>query len=385
MAFIAWWIFGPEPKLAYAVVAAVSVLIIACPCALGLATPISIMVGTGRAALSGILIKDAKTLENMEIINTLVVDKTGTLTEGKPKVSTLIIEDSFDEDDILLYASSLERVSEHPLAGAVVDYAKDKNISLVNIENFEAVTGKGILGEINNKKIAIGSESFLNSLSISTKNMQKKANNLIDEGKGVIYLAIDSKFCAIFGIEDPIKSTSIKAIKLLQAEGIKIVMLSGDNETTANTVAKKVAIDEVYANIMPDGKASVIKKLQDSGAIVAMAGDGINDAPALAQANVGIAMGTGTDVAIESAGITLIKGDLMGILKVLKLSRATMKNIKQNLFFAFIYNSVGVPIAAGVLYPFFGILLSPIIAATAMSFSSVSVIVNALRLKNVEI
>lgn len=385
LAFIAWWIFGPEPKLAYAVVAAVSVLIIACPCALGLATPISIMVGTGRAALSGILIKDAKTLENMEKINTLVVDKTGTLTEGKPKVSTLIIEDSFNEDDILLYASSLERVSEHPLAGAVVDYAKDKNISLVNVKNFEAVTGKGILGEIDNKKIAIGSESFLNSLNISTKNIQKKANNLIDEGKGVIYLAIDSKFCAIFGIEDPIKSTSIKAIKLLQAEGIKIVMLSGDNETTANTVAKKVSIDEVYANIMPDGKASVIKKLQDSGAIVAMAGDGINDAPALAQANVGIAMGTGTDVAIESAGITLIKGDLMGILKVLKLSRATMKNIRQNLFFAFIYNSVGVPIAAGVLYPFFGILLSPIIAATAMSFSSVSVIVNALRLKNIEI
>ena len=385
LAFIAWWIFGPEPKLAYAVVAAVSVLIIACPCALGLATPISIMVGTGRAALSGILIKDAKTLENMEKINTLVVDKTGTLTEGKPKVSTLIIEDSFNEDDILLYASSLERVSEHPLAGAVVDYAKDKNISLVNVKNFEAVTGKGILGEIDNKKIAIGSESFLNSLNISTKNIQKKANNLIDEGKGVIYLAIDSKFCAIFGIEDPIKSTSIKAIKLLQAEGIKIVMLSGDNETTANTVAKKVSIDEVYANIMPDGKASVIKKLQDSGAIVAMAGDGINDAPALAQANVGIAMGTGTDVAIESAGITLIKGDLMGILKVLKLSRATMKNIRQNLFFAFIYNSVGVPIAAGVLYPFFGILLSPIIAATAMSFSSVSVIVNALRLKNIKI
>ena len=385
LAFLGWWFFGPEPRLAYALVAAVAVLIIACPCALGLATPISIMVGTGRAALSGILIKDAKTLETMEKINTLVVDKTGTLTEGKPKVTSFIVEDIFNEKDVLRFASSLELSSEHPLAEAVVEYAKEKAISLSEVQNFNAITGKGIEGEIENKKIVLGSEIFLNTLSISTDTITQKANTLRKDGKGVIFMAIDSRYAAIIGIEDPIKVTSVEAIKELKREGIKVVMLSGDNETTANAVARKLVIDEVYANIMPDGKANVIKQLQEDGAIVAMAGDGINDAPALAQADVGIAMGTGTDVAIESAGITLIKGDLLGILKVLKLSRATMKNIRQNLFFAFIYNSAGVPIAAGVLYPFFGILLSPVIAATAMSFSSVSVIVNALRLKNIKI
>ncbi len=385
LAFFGWWLWGPEPRLAYAIVAAVAVLIIACPCALGLATPISIMVGTGRAALFGILIKDAKTLETMERVNTLVVDKTGTLTEGKPKVTSLIVEDGFDKKDVLKYAASLERVSEHPLAEAVVEYAKDENIEFLHVDNFEAITGRGLVGNIENKKIVLGSENFLESLNISTKNMTEKANTLRKEGKSVVFMAIDSKFSAIIGIEDPVKLTSVYAIIELRAEGIKVVMLSGDNETTANAVAKKLGIDEIYANIMPEGKAKVIQQLQKSGEIVAMAGDGINDAPALASADVGIAMGTGTDVAIESAGITLIKGDLLGIVKVLKLSRATMKNIRQNLFFAFIYNSAGVPIAAGLLYPFFGILLSPVIAATAMSFSSVSVIVNALRLKNIKL
>jgi Cu+-exporting ATPase len=385
LAFMGWWFFGPEPRLAYAVVSAVAVLIIACPCALGLATPISIMVGTGRAALSGILIKDAKTLETMERVNTLLVDKTGTLTEGKPKVTSFIVEDGFDEKDVLRYAASLERASEHPLAEAVIEYAKELNIQLLNVDNFQAITGKGIEGEIDNKKIVLGSQDFLTSLDIFTHNVKQRADSLRKDGKGVMFMAIDSKFCAIIAIEDPIKTTSIEAIKELHIEGIKVIMLSGDNEITANAVAKKLGIDEVYANILPEGKAKVIQELQRDGAVVAMAGDGINDAPALAQADVGIAMGTGTDVAIQSAGVTLIKGDLQGILKVLKLSRATMKNIRQNLFFAFIYNSVGVPIAAGVLYPFFGILLSPVIAAAAMSFSSVSVITNSLRLKNVEI
>ncbi|MDF1875411.1 copper-translocating P-type ATPase [Sulfurimonas sp. SAG-AH-194-I05] len=385
IAFGSWYIFGPEPRLAYAIVSAVAVLIIACPCALGLATPISIMVGTGRAALMGILIKDAKTLERMEKVDTLVVDKTGTLTEGKPKVTSLVIAQGFDEEEIIQYAASLEKASEHPLAEAVIAYAASKNISLEKVENFLATTGKGISAEIKNKKILIGSEEFLNSMGITTSEITAKANILRDSGKGVIFMAIDSVYCAILAIEDPIKSTSSEAVKLLQAENIKVVMLSGDNPLTANAVAKKLGIDEVYANVLPDEKAKIIQKLQAEGAVVAMAGDGINDAPALASADVGIAMGTGTDVAIESAGVTLIKGDLLGILKVLKLSRATMKNIRQNLFFAFIYNSAGVPVAAGILYPFFGILLSPVIAAAAMSFSSVSVIVNALRLKNIKI
>ena len=385
LAFIVWYIFGPEPRLAYAVVSAVAVLIIACPCALGLATPISIMVGTGRAALSGVLVKDAKTLETMERVDTLIVDKTGTLTLGKPKVTSFLVQEGFDEMSILKYAASLERVSEHPLAEAVVEYAKDNDLELSEVLNFNSITGKGIEGEIKNKKIALGSESFLESLGVSTQNITKEADALRKEGKGVIFMAVDAKFCAIIGIEDPIKPTSAEAIKELKKEGIRVVVISGDNETTAKAVAKKLGIDEVHAGILPDGKAKIVKELQEKGAVVAMAGDGINDAPALAQADVGIAMGSGTDVAIESAGITLIKGDLLSIVKVLKLSRATMKNIRQNLFFAFVYNSAGVPIAAGVLYPFFGILLSPVIAAAAMSFSSVSVIVNALRLKNTKI
>jgi Cu+-exporting ATPase len=385
LAFAVWWIFGPEPRLAYAVVAAVSVLIIACPCALGLATPISIMVGTGRGALMGILIKDAKTLESMEKINTLVVDKTGTLTEGKPKVTRLIVAEGFNEIDIVQLAASLELASEHPLAEAVLEYAKEKNLTLLHVEGFEAVLGKGIFGEIDKKKVVMGSQAFLADFGIFAKDEAEKADSFASEGKAVIFMAIDSNFCALIAIEDPIKPTSVAALRALKEEGIRLIMLSGDNETTANAVAKHLFIDKVYANVMPDQKANIIKQLQKKGAIVAMAGDGINDAPALAQANVGIAMGTGTDVAIESAGITLIKGDLLGIVKVLKLSRATMKNIRQNLFFAFAYNTLGIPLAAGILYPFFGILLSPVIAAAAMSFSSVSVITNALRLKNLKI
>ena len=384
-AFIGWWFFGPQPQLAYAVVAAVSVLIIACPCALGLATPISIMVGTGRAALSGILVKDAKTLETMEKVNTLVVDKTGTLTVGKPKVTDFIVTEGYDKDKVLEYAASLERASEHPLAQSVIEYAKESNITLMNIENFEAIPGKGVVAEIDGKKIILGSEKLLQEYDISTQNVKETVDDMRNDAKGIIFMAIDSGYCAIIAIEDPIKETSVEAVKQLVDEGITVVMLSGDNEFTAKAVAKKLSITKVYANVLPDGKADIIKELQKNGAVVAMAGDGINDAPALAQADVGIAMGTGTDVAIESAGVTLIKGDLLGIVKVLKLSRATMKNIRQNLFFAFIYNSLGVPIAAGVLYPFFGIVLSPIIAATAMSFSSVSVITNALRLKNLKI
>ncbi len=385
LAFIGWWFFGPAPQLAYAIVAAVSVLIIACPCALGLATPISIMVGTGRAALSGILIKDAKTLERMEKIDTLVVDKTGTLTLGKPKVTDFLVSEGFDTDKLIQYAASIERASEHPLAQSVIEYAKASNISLLHVENFEAIPGKGVIANIDNKTILLGSEPFLQEQDISINDIKVTADAMRNDAKGIIFMAIDNKYCAIIAIEDPIKETSVEAVQTLSEEGITVVMLSGDNKFTANAVAKKLGISKVYANVLPDGKADVIKELQKQGALVAMAGDGINDAPALAQADVGIAMGTGTDVAIESAGVTLIKGDLLGIVKVLKLSRATMKNIRQNLFFAFIYNSAGIPVAAGVLYPVFGIVLSPIIAAAAMSFSSVSVITNALRLKNTKL
>ena len=381
--FIIWWLWGPEPRMAYAVVAAVAVLIIACPCALGLATPISIMVGTGRAALEGILIKDAQNLENMEKVDTLVVDKTGTLTQGKPTLTGWEFVEGLDEKTYLSYAASLERASEHPLADAVIKKAQEEEIALQDVSGFKAITGKGIEGEIGQHHIALGSDSFLEEQGITTHALKEKAKLWRSEGRTVVFLAVDSKFSGILGIEDPIKETTADAIVALISTGIKVVMLSGDNELTAQAVAKKLGIDKVYANVLPEQKANVIKELQKN-AVVAMAGDGINDAPALAQADVGIAMGTGTDVAIESAGITLIKGDLMGIVKVSRLSRATMKNIRQNLFFAFIYNSVGVPIAAGILYPFFGILLSPMIAAAAMSFSSVSVIVNALRLKHVK-
>ncbi|MDD5158270.1 heavy metal translocating P-type ATPase [Sulfurimonas sp.] len=382
LAFAGWWIWGPQPQLGYAIVAMVAVLIIACPCALGLATPISIMVGTGRAALMGILIKDARTLEMMEKVTTLVLDKTGTLTQGKPEVTRLIPLDGFELNEILRYGASLEKASEHPLAEAVVEYAHRSGVVFVEVKDFNAITGQGIVGEIENRRISVGSDTFIESLGISTKAILSEADNMRRDGKTVIFMAIDSTLSAIFGIEDPIKESSSKAVQLLKSEGIRVVMLSGDNEFTANAVARQIDIGEVHANVMPQDKVSIIKNLQKNGEVVAMAGDGINDAPALASADIGIAMGTGTDVAIESAGVTLIKGDLMGILKVRKLSRATMKNIRQNLFFAFVYNSVGIPIAAGVLYPFFGILFSPMIAALAMSFSSVSVIANALRLRN---
>jgi Cu+-exporting ATPase len=381
VAFIAWWVWGPEPRLAHAVVNAVAVLIIACPCALGLATPISIMVGTGRGAMAGILIKNAEALEIMEKVDTLVVDKTGTLTEGKPKLVAVQAEAGFTDDEILRIAASLERASEHPLAEAIVRGAEEKGVELVKANNFQSITGKGVTGEVDGYTVAAGNVKLLESLGISAGDLSQQADKQRVEGKTVMLIAINGKAAGLIGVADPIKDSAAEAIRDLHAEGIKIVMLTGDSHTTAKAVAGKLGIDQVHAEVLPEQKAELIKQLQADGCIVAMAGDGINDAPALAQAQVGIAMGTGTDVAIESAGVTLIKGDLRGIVRARRLSRATMRNIRQNLFFAFVYNTVGVPIAAGVLYPFFGILLSPMIAAAAMSFSSVSVIGNSLRLR----
>lgn len=385
ISFFVWWIVGPEPRLAHGVVSAVAVLIIACPCALGLATPISIMVGTGRGAMSGVLIKDAESLEILEKVDTLVVDKTGTLTEGKPKLSTVKTTEGFNEKEVLQKAASLELASEHPLAEAIVEGAKERAIELVKISNFQSITGQGVTGEIDGKIVAIGNKKLLQSLNIGLGELARMAEIEQTDGKTAMLVAIDGKAAGLIAVADPIKRSTPEAIKALHNEGIKIVMLTGDSQKTADGVAQKLGIDQVQAEVSPELKAKVIKELQAKGHIVAMAGDGINDAPALATAHVGIAMGTGTDVAMESAGVTLVKGDLVGIVRAIKLSRATMKNIKQNLFFAFIYNSAGVPIAAGVLYPFFGILLSPIIAAAAMSFSSVSVISNSLRLKRMKL
>lgn len=385
VAFIVWNNVGPEPRLAHAIVNAVAVLIIACPCALGLATPISIMVGTGRGAMAGVLIKNAEALEIMEKVDTLVVDKTGTLTEGKPKLVSIISADGFNNDDNLQAAASLERASEHPLAEAIVRGAEERNISLTAVDDFQSVTGKGVIGTIQNQKVALGNIKLLQSLDVDVGDLPTQADVLRTEGQTVMLLAIEGKAAGLIGVADPIKDTTPDAIKDLHAEGVEVVMLTGDNKTTAKAVAAKLDIDRVEADVLPDQKAAIVKQLQAMGKVVAMAGDGINDAPALAQAHVGIAMGTGTDVAMESAGVTLVKGDLRGIVRARRLSRATMKNIRQNLFFAFIYNSAGVPIAAGVLYPAFGILLSPIIAAAAMSFSSVSVITNALRLRNTKL
>jgi len=385
VAFFVWWIWGPEPRLAHAVVNAVAVLIIACPCALGLATPIAIMVGTGRGALAGVLIKNAEALEIMERVDTLVVDKTGTLTEGKPRLVVVQTETGFAEDELLRLTASLERASEHPLAEAIVRGAEEKGIKLVNAENFQSVTGKGVTGKIDGHRVAAGNVALLESLDINAGDLSQQADKQRAEGQTVMLVAINGKAAGLIGVADPIKESTAEAIRDLHAEGISIVMITGDNQITADAVAGKLEIDQVHAEVLPDQKAELIKKLQAEGHIVAMAGDGINDAPALAQAHVGIAMGTGTDVAIESAGITLVKGDLQGIVKARRLSRATMRNIRQNLFFAFFYNTAGVPIAAGVLYPFFGILLSPMIAAAAMSFSSVSVISNSLRLKRVQL
>ncbi|WP_407900170.1 heavy metal translocating P-type ATPase [Ferrigenium sp. UT5] len=376
-----WGIFGPEPRLAHAIVNAVAVLIIACPCALGLATPMSIMVGTGRGAQAGVLIKNAEALETMEKVNTLVVDKTGTLTEGKPKLTSVIPLDGFEEGVVLWLAASLERASEHPLATSIVQGAKERGIELTAVSVFRSITGKGVTGTVEGHQVALGNLKLFEELQIDPSDLPARAEALRSDGQTVMLLAIDGKAAGLIGVADPVKASTAEAIHALHEEGVQVIMLTGDNRITAEAVAKKLGIDRIEAEVLPEQKAEIVKKLQAEGRIVAMAGDGINDAPALAQAQVGIAMGTGTDVAMESASITLIKGDLRGIVRALRLSRATMHNIRQNLFFAFIYNVLGIPVAAGVLYPFFGLLLSPIIAAAAMSFSSVSVITNALRLK----
>jgi P-type Cu+ transporter len=381
IAFGAWAWFGPEPRMAFGLVAAVSVLIIACPCALGLATPMSIMVGVGRGAQAGVLIKNAEALERMEKIDTLVVDKTGTLTEGKPKVVAIVAASGFQEVDILTLAASVERASEHPLADAIVRAAKERNLDLGKVDEFNSPTGKGATGKVDGKTVLLGNSTFLTSLGVETLSLNEQAERLRGDGATVINIAVVRKLAGLFAIADPVKPSTPDALKALAAEGVKVIMLTGDNRTTANAVARKLGITDIEAEVLPDQKSAVVTKLQKAGRIVAMAGDGVNDAPALAAAEVGIAMGTGTDVAMESAGITLLKGDLGGIVRARRLSQATMSNIRQNLFFAFIYNAAGIPIAAGILYPTFGILLSPIIAAAAMALSSVSVVGNALRLR----
>ncbi|KYJ85947.1 heavy metal translocating P-type ATPase [Sulfurovum riftiae] len=385
LAFIGWYFWGPEPRLAYAIVSAVAVLIIACPCALGLATPVSIMVGTGKGASMGVLIKNAEALEILEKVDTLVVDKTGTLTEGAPRLVTVEVLEGVDEGRLLSAVATLERSSEHPLAEAIVEGAEARGLKLGRTENFNSVTGEGVTGEVDGLSVAIGNYKLFESLGIDAEELQNLSETYRKEGQTVMLIALDGKAAGILGVMDPIKESTAEAIEALHKEGIEIVMLTGDNETTAKAVAAKLNIDRVQAEVSPEEKSKVVQALQAEGKHVAMAGDGVNDAPALAQAHVGIAMGTGTDVAMESAGVTLVKGDLTGIVRAIRLSRSTMKNIRQNLFFAFIYNALGVPVAAGVLYPFFGILLSPVIAAAAMSFSSVSVISNSLRLKNVKL
>jgi Cu+-exporting ATPase len=384
-AFAVWALIGPQPRMAHAIINAVAVLIIACPCALGLATPMSIMVATGKGATVGVLFKNAEAIEVMRQIDTLVVDKTGTLTEGKPKLVTVKALESTDEATLLRFAACLERGSEHPLAAAIVKGAQDREIQLADAQNFEYVSGKGVAGEVDGRIVALGNRRLMEDRGVDLGGLAEEAESLRADGQTVMFLAVDGKAAGLVGVADPIKETTPEAIEKLHEEGIKIVMLTGDSRTTAQAVAKRLGIDEVVAEVLPDQKAAKVKELQAQGLMVAMAGDGINDAPALAQAQVGIAMGTGTDVAMESAGVTLIKGDLRGIVRARILSRATMRNIKQNLFFAFIYNSLGIPIAAGVLYPWFGILLSPIIAAAAMSFSSVSVVGNALRLRRLSL
>ncbi|MBV8926550.1 MAG: heavy metal translocating P-type ATPase [Bradyrhizobium sp.] len=380
-ALAAWAAFGPEPRLAFGLVAAVSVLIIACPCALGLATPMSIMVGIGRGAQAGVLIRNAEALERLEKVDTLVIDKTGTLTEGKPKVVAIVAAAGFRENDILQLAAGVERASEHPLADAIVRAATERQLEPSTVEGFDAPAGKGATGRTSGKVIVLGNSKYLASTGIDTASLDSEAERLRDDGATVIYIAVDSRLAGLFAIADPVKASAPEALQALAAEKIKVIMLSGDNRTTAKAVARKLGIFEVEAEVLPDQKSAVVAGLRSAGRLVAMAGDGVNDAPALAAADVGIAMGTGADVAMESAGVTLLKGDLTGIIRARKLSQATMKNIRQNLFFAFIYNAAGIPLAAGVLYPAFGILLSPIIAAAAMALSSVSVVGNSLRLK----
>ena len=386
LTFIIWANWGPEPKLVYAIVNAIAVLIIACPCALGLATPMSIMVGVGRGAQAGILIKNAEAIEKSEKITHVLTDKTGTLTEGKPKVTACVPNQGWNEQALLGVAASIEQSSEHPLARAVIDYAKEKNAKIESVQNFESVTGGGIKGNLNGKKIILGKQKFLEERKISIpENLRNESIKLQDKAQTVVWVASEQNVIGILGISDPIKKTTPQAIQSLHDMGIKVIMLTGDNYKTAEAIAKELGIDDVRAELEPKSKQEIVKQFKSQGAIVMMAGDGINDAPALAQAEVGVAMGTGTDVAIESAGITLVKGDLNGIVKALRLSRAVMKNIRQNLFFAFIYNIFGVPLAAGVLYPSFGILLSPIIAGAAMAFSSVNVIGNSLRLRTIKL
>ncbi|MFB3925392.1 MAG: copper-translocating P-type ATPase [Syntrophales bacterium] len=379
--FIVWALIGPEPRMVYAMINAVAVLIIACPCALGLATPMSIMVATGKGAMAGVLFKNAEAIEVMEKVQTLIVDKTGTLTVGKPKIAEVVPANGYDEKTVLFYGASLEIGSEHPLASAIASGAKERGIPLTDVHSFKSITGKGVTGEIKSHSVAVGNRSLMDDVQIDPGELTVKAEEMRSEGEGVMFVAMDRTVIGIIGVSDPIKESTPEAVRQLHDEGIRIVMVTGDSSTTARSVAGKLHIDEVIAEVLPGRKVEEVKRLQEKGEIVAMAGDGINDAPALAQAHVGIAMGTGTDVAMESAGVTLVKGDLRGIARARRLSRATMRNIKENLFFAFIYNALGIPIAAGVLYPFFGLLLSPIIAAAAMSFSSVSVIGNSLRLR----
>jgi Cu+-exporting ATPase len=385
LAFGAWAIWGPEPRFSYGLVAAVAVLIIACPCALGLATPMSIMVGVGRGAQSGVLIKNAEALEHMEKVDTLVVDKTGTLTEGRPAVTAIVPTAGLSETDVLRLAASVERASEHPLAMAIVRAAEERKIATAAVLDFDSPTGKGALGIVQGKRVALGNAKFLGELGVDVATLESKAEELRKEGATAIFMAVDGSITGVLAIADPVKSTSPEALSGLKAEGIRVVMLTGDNWTTARAVARRLGIDDVEAEVLPDQKSAVVQRYKADGRVVAMAGDGVNDAPALAAADVGIAMGTGTDVAMESAGVTLLKGDLTGIVRARRLSQAVMRNIRQNLFFAFIYNALGVPVAAGLLYPFFGILLSPIIAAAAMALSSVSVVGNSLRLRQVRL
>ncbi|MDE2446206.1 MAG: cadmium-translocating P-type ATPase [Alphaproteobacteria bacterium] len=385
LAFVAWSLWGPEPRFTFGFIAAVAVLIIACPCALGLATPMSIMVGVGRGAQSGVLIRDAEALERMEKVDTVVLDKTGTLTEGKPSVTSVIVAQGQDESEMLRLAASVEQASEHPLAAAIVRAAKEKQLDLAKVMGFDAPSGKGAIGMVERKRLAIGNANFMGELNIATESLSAQSDALRSDGATTVFIAINGKLAGLIGIADTVKSTTPQSLAALRDAGIRIVMLTGDNRITAQAIANRLGITEVEADVLPDKKADVINKLKAQGRVVAMAGDGVNDAPALAAADVGIAMGTGTDVAMESAGVTLLRGDLMGIVKARTLSQAVMGNIRQNLFFAFIYNAAGVPIAAGILYPVFGILLSPMIAAAAMALSSVSVIGNALRLRNTSI
>lgn len=381
----AWWIWGPEPRMAYAIVNAVAVLIIACPCALGLATPMSIIAGTGRGAMAGVLIKNAESLEIMEKVDTLIIDKTGTLTEGKPKLMEVVTASGFEQNEALRLVASLEQSSEHPLASAIVKGAQAKGITLSTVQNFSSTTGKGVQGIVDGHNVALGNAAMLTSLGMNADSLVQAADQLRAKGQTAMFAAIDGKPAAIISVADPIKATTPEALKQLKAEGLHIVMLTGDSKATAKAIAQQLGIDDYEAEVLPERKSDLVRQLQAKNRKVAMAGDGVNDAPALAQAHVGIAMGTGTDVAMESAGVTLVKGDLIGIVRARRLSHATMSNIRQNLFFAFVYNALGVPVAAGVLYPFFGVLLSPIIASAAMALSSVSVIINSLRLNSVRL